>query len=341
MIRVVAVALTLVFAASACSSSPSRSDALADIVDKYAIPKYELANERANEMVRKVSDACVATPDAVKDASNALIAARDAWGATESVWMGPVMDERISSQVDYPVNATRVEELIADQNVQLTPDNLTRRAAANQRGLAALEYVINTGSLSEQRRCDYAKANAALIAQATKNAHDAWTTGYKGAPAYRQTFLDDSDKALDEVVNDSVNLTQLVGELEIETSIGTAKRSADVSALREGPTGTAAQFDIARIEGSKAVVTGNAEQEGLSELLGTDLNKKVTDAYDAALVALRDIDGSFVAAAAGDRAAVQNVVDKMKALHALLSTEVISKLGVTAGFSASDGDSTG
>ena len=82
------------------------------------------------------------SPDALRDARDALVDARAVWSYSEPMWVGPVMERRSWAVIDWPIVTDEIEELIADTSIELDNERLSRRIGADQRGLGAVEYIL-------------------------------------------------------------------------------------------------------------------------------------------------------------------------------------------------------
>ena len=73
--------------------------------------------------------------------------------------------------------------------------------------------------------------------------------------------------------------------------------------------------------------------------LSPEVDSRMTAAIESASTAVDGVDGSLESAIAANPQSVRNVYDSFKELQRVLNTEVVSVLGVTVGFSDTDGDS--
>ena len=129
---------------------------------------------------------------------------------------------------------------------------------------------------------------------------------------------------------------------ELGRALGVMEGGADPTAIVEGPAGLGVVDLQARLEGLRAVLVGVDGEGGLGPLLGDDLTERLTAQTDEAAAALADVaalDVPLREAVETSPATVQAAMDALNALQVTVATEVVSRLGVTLGFSDADGDS--
>ena len=88
--------------------------------------------------------------------------------------------------------------------------------------------------------------------------------------------------------------------------------------------------------------TGDPQALGIGHMVGQlspEVDSRMTAAIESALTAVDGVDGSLESAIAANPQSVRNVYDRFKEMQLVLNMEVVSVLGVTVGFSDTDGDS--
>ena len=73
--------------------------------------------------------------------------------------------------------------------------------------------------------------------------------------------------------------------------------------------------------------------------ISADTDARMLAAIEETIAATKSLDGSITAQVEANPAQVRAVYDNMKELQRVLNTEVVSLLGVSVGFSDTDGDS--
>ena len=93
----------------------------------------------------------------------------------------------------------------------------------------------------------------------------------------------------------------------------------------------------------QAIYEGGGEEGlGISDLvrpLSEDTDGRVRDQFDAAISAIDAVEGSLRAAITERPEQVRRVHESLQNVQITISTEVVSLLGVSVGFTDTDGDS--
>lgn len=353
---VAAVLVPMVLVACSGGGGTKRTDALADLADEYLVPAYgDLATATA-ELQTAVADLCARPADAtLATARDELAGARGAWKRTEAARIGPDMARRSAEKIDWPIDSTRIDELLDSS----TPSPLTAEVVGTQmssalRGFGALEHVLFAPDalvgLQSPRTCEYVVAVAEVASAEATAVAAAWNTASGDEPAYRDTLagVDDSktaDMALDDLINEALNLTERMTDIELRVVRGDGPEAPPpdpvdpdlLLSIAEGPAGLGVTDALDRIFGLRAVVV-----DGIGPLLDDDLLAQVTAELDAAQAAFESLGDSTLRDAASQQTSqVRVAFDALKALQVTLATEVVADLGVTVGFSDTDGDSAG
>lgn len=342
-------AVLTIMLAGCGGSTASRPDVLDDLATDTIVPATELLASDTETLEQAVIDLCAAPNSARLQASHdALAATRTSWSTSEAMWVGPVMERRSWAVIDWPIDAEDIEELIADDSLVLDNERLARRIAANQRGLGAVEYVLGDPSdpqptldaLRGERRCDYLTGITAVISDEADLLPSDWTIDFEQGGPWVDTFAATDSAGLDMVVNDSLFLLEAIADAELGTALGAMEGPADLDGIVEGPAGLGVADIAAHMRGLRSVLIGNPDNdsEGLAPLLGDDLTTRLTTAFDTADATIEAIDGRLRTAIAEQPDAVATAREAIKEIQTLVATEVVSRLGVTIGFSDADGD---
>ena len=348
---VAAVVMVPVLAGAACGGGGGldRAEVLAALGEAAIVPAYETFATAGADLDAAATSLC-AGPDGagVERAAAALAGARAAWKRSEAMWLGPVMDRRSPGVVDWPVDPDGIEEVVGDGE-PLDEERIRSQLGADQRGLGAVELVLGTGTpddvavaLGDVRRCDYLTAVTAVVAAEGRALAEDWSRGSAGAGPYREELAGQGSAAVDELVNDEVFLLEAMTDRELGRALGLMEGGADPTAIVEGPAGLGVVDLQARLEGLRAVLVGIDGEGGLGPLLGDDLTGRLTAQTDEAAAALADVaalDVPLREAVETSPATVQAAMDVLNVLQVTVATEVVSRLGVTLGFSDADGDS--
>ena len=343
---VVVVGAVCAAAVAACGAgAPDRSDVLGDLADDVIVPAYERLAVSTEALAGATAELCsTLDPDDWAAARRALGEARADWSYSEAMWVGPVMERRSWAVIDWPISPSEIENLIADTTVEIDYDRLARRIGADQRGLGAVDYLLgppgaaDLDDLADPRRCAYLAGVAEVAAAEAALLPADWTADFEGEGPYRAVFVDSDGSGLDDVVNDAVFLLEAITDLELGAALGEMGREADPSRIAEGPAGLGAADLADRLEGLRAVLIGPDDAGGLNPLLGDDLTGRLAARFASAAAAVAAIEPPLLDAVATSPQTVSAARAAIKDLQITIATEVVSRLGVTIGFSDADGD---
>ena len=327
------------------AGTPDRGDVLGDLADEVIVPAYERLAASTEALAGTTAELCsTLDPDDWAAARRALGEARADWSYSEAMWVGPVMERRSWAVIDWPISPSEIEDLIADPAVEIDYDRLARRIGADQRGLGAVDYLLGSpgaadlDDLADPRRCAYLAGTAEVAAAEAALLPADWTDDFEGEGPYRAVFVDSDGSGLDDVVNDAVFLLEAITDLELGAALGEMGREADPSRIAEGPAGLGAADLADRLEGLRAVLIGPDDAGGLSSLLGDDLTGRLAARFASAAAAVAAIEPPLLDAVATSPQTVSAARAAIKDLQITIATEVVSRLGVTIGFSDADGD---
>lgn len=353
---VAAVLVPMALVACSGGGGTKRTDALADLAGDYLVPAYGALTRATAEVETAVTELCAQPSDAtLATAREELAGARGTWKRTEASRIGPDMTRRSAEKIDWPIDGARIDELLDSS----TPSPLTAEVVGTQmssalRGFGALEHVLFAPDalvgLQSPRTCEYVVAVAEVASDEAAAVATAWNKPTDGQPAFRDTFagVDDSktaDMALDDLINEALNLTERMTDIELRVVRGDGPEAPPpdpidpdlLQSIAEGPAGLGVTDALDRIFGLRTVLV-----DGIGPLLDDELLAQVTTELDTAQAAFESLGDSTLRDAASQQTAqVRVAFDALKALQVTLATEVVADLGVTVGFSDTDGDSAG
>jgi hypothetical protein len=331
---------------------------VAAIASGVAVPRFEAVRDETSELAR-AGEALCATPSAegVEVARDAWREARSAWMRSAAVWFGPVMDRRSRSLLDWPeVEPQRIEAAIAERDA-VTSEEVREFFASTQRGLGAAEYLLFGGelegpgatasALAEPVRCQYLVAVLVVIEEEAAGILEAWTTGAEGRAAYLDRLTGEAavslevGAALDEIGERQALLLRMLAEMQLGAAVGATQPDPDPSVLPGGAAEHETVDLLEQVRGIRDVYLGT-DEDGLTVLVAdrsAEADLRVREALAEAVGALEGVPEPMrVAAGARSREALA-AYEAVKALQVAWSTDVVSLLGITVGFSDADGDS--
>lgn len=369
--RAVAAALlvTAALLATSCTGDgeevggggPDRQEIVTAVAENVIVPGYR-------ELVDATADLTTAVDVLCADPTGAnLQAARRAWDTAMGAWLhttafefGPVRSLRSGAQIAYPVDADKVTELVDPGSTEPLDPAAVADLGADARGLNALQYLLfappSASDLTE-RHCTYVTAAAALVQAGAEELLEAWVDGVDGEPPALEQFSDPGDDSMwsstTEALEDLLN-SMLSALAAVDRSLGPA--SGETTAEPEpqevdaAPAHRALQDMVDQLEGVAAVYgdAGGSPPTGISVLVAeaasedSDTDARIRGELSSAVDSIGMVPSPlFELDPTEDPEALTSLEaawEHTMQVRSLLTTEVSSLLGLTVGFSDSDGD---
>ena len=274
---------------------------------------------------------------------------------TEAAWFGPVMGRRSLGLIDWaPIDPERIEMMLASSRAT-SEEDVRNVLASSQRGLGAIEYLLFGGdalarlSAPDSPRCNYLAALGRVIQSEADAVLGEWVAGDDGKPAYSDFFTGRSrssllpGQAVAELVRTQVFLLRTIVDMRLASALGLGEGGPDPLAI-PGGAGLNALDDLRNeILGMRDVYLGlEPDGGGISALvspLSAETDERMRDNFAASLSAIHAVEGPLNVAVVERPRQVRAVYDSLSVLQRTLNTEVVSLLGVSVGFSDTDGDS--
>ncbi len=331
----------------------TRAEVLHSLTSQVILPGYTAAADGMARLSRSVDALCSAPGDAGLDAArDAWRGARQAWLRTESYRFGPAMDRRSMSMVDWwPIDAEKIDRNLAGEE-EMTVERVTEFLPATQRGLGVAEYLLfGEGSAglsdgSDPKRCAYLQAVTTVISDEVAGILADWQ-GEDDSSGYADYFdgtgslaLIDSD-AEAEVVRSLVFQVRTIANMRLGAGFG-IDTTADATAIPEGNASNSREDLLSQLDSIASVYRGAEGGLGVSArvtAVSPETDARMREAIEATIAATGNLEGSIVELLEADPAQVREVYDRFKELQRVLNTEIVSLLGVSVGFSDTDGDS--
>lgn len=367
--RVCAVLAAVALLGAGCASGPTPRGEAVTRTAADAFSNHVRLNSHAATLVDSVDELC-ATPEQVDDTAanrvaDGIEATRYTWSYLASMQLDSVQERRSWAVIDWPISTDDISSLLLDETKDLTPERIGKRSGADQRGLGAAEYLLTLhvapdGTMpagAAQRRCDYLSSVVEVIREESELIlDDAWLViDSDDAPLF-MLIAPDAEMGVDRLVNGAIFLLEAMTDMELGRALGETSAEARLDAIVEGPLGLGAADMLAHLDGLRTVMLGTehatdfisesgrnlsfAASSGFRLLLDDDVVSRLTDQFRDAKTALGRINGPLRDAVVNDPATVSAARAALKELQVTISTEVVSQLGVTIGFSDADGDSS-
>lgn len=349
--------ILLALMAGCGSSAVDESEALISLTDAVIVPGYEAA-AAASEDLRQALEGLCASPsaDAVSTAQQAWRDARAPMMRSEAAWLGPFTDRRSEGLVAWSqTDPERIEAMLVN-NPATTEDDVRNGLASTQRGLGAVEYLLFAPDAQEllsdssSGRCGYLIALGRVIESEINAVLEAWTEGEDGDVPYSGYFTGRSSsslitaQAVAELVRTQVFLIRTLVDMRLAAALGLREGGQDLSAIPGGDGHNALDDLRNEVLGMRDVYLGAEGSEGLGisdvvKELSAETDGRMRENFENSLEAIDAVEAPLRVAVSERPEQVQAVHDRLSDLRLTLSTEVVSLLGVSVGFSDTDGDS--
>ena len=350
----------LVTLAAACGTGepvPDEDAVLASVTDLVIVPGYEAMAQETQDLRTALASLCdYPSEAAMGEAQQAWRDARTPWMRSAATWFGPIMDRRSLGLMDWPlVEPARIEAMLGSSPAT-TEDDVRNRLASTQRGLGAIEYVlfasdaVSVLSGPSSTRCDYLTALGEVVELEAAAIAEAWTSGTDGGTPYKDFFTGRSSsslltrQAVGDLVRTQVFLIRTLVDMRLASAMGLREGGPDLSLL-PGGDGRNTLSDLRnQVLGMRDMYLGFDGDDGfgISDLvrdLSVEADERMQDHFESSLEAIDAVDLPLREALDQRPEQVREVYDRLVELQRTLSTEVVSLLGVSVGFSDTDGDS--
>lgn len=340
----------------AAAQRVTAQQAAKNAVEHYFQPGYRALMTEARSTEQQMTALCAA-PDAQH-----LAAAREGFGKLVVVWsriemvrFGPALrDNQLERILFWPdrrgIGLRQVQALLVEKDESATkPDTLYAKSVALQ-GLTALEYVLfgtdadDLTKSAKSFRCRYGAAIAGNIGNIAENLHRQWTDADGIAaqlthPGPDNRLYRNDEEVLSQIVGtlaygfEAIRDTRLLPMLGKDAAHAKPKAALfwrsrqTIPAIAANFAGLQALYDTSRIgdtlrddpdELAKSIDTEFGNTAQFLPTITPDVAKAVTDKTE--------------------REKVQAVYLFTRSLQGLIGHELAAALGLSVGFSSSDGD---
>lgn len=346
------IAILLLVACGA--GGPSDQEVLITLTDSVVVPAYEAVAEDAEQLDNDARALCNAPTDAgLQAAQESWRNAIESWSYSEPMWFGPVMDRRSLRLIDWsPTDTAAIDRLLAD-SPSLSVEEVSGVLASNQRGFGAIEYILFGGDAlqnltSSPVYCSYLTALTTVVREETSAILADWVTGVGRAP-YKDYFTNQADisivtaDAVSEVVRTQVFLIRSMVDMRLASALGLRESTPDLTAIPGNAADNGLQDLRNELLGMQDVYLGSGDEGlGISDLvssLSQETDTRLRDQFPTAIQAVDSVQGTLRLALEERPDQVRNVYDRLSELQQTISVDVVSLLGVSVGFTDTDGDS--
>ena len=345
----------LLLAAAACAGGASNKDVLIGLTDGVVIPTYQRVAQDAAGLHQAAQSLCAAPSE------ENLEAARDAWRSARAFWLrsramgfGPVMDRRSASLLDWsPTNTAGIDEFLADKGSSIDAGRVRNTMSADRRGFGAMEHLLFADNALQHVagspvHCLYLLALTQVAMEETAAIAATWADGGELAAPYGDYFTDRAqlslipEDAVSEVVRLQVFTIRDIVHMRLASALGLRGDGPDPTAIPGNAADNGLKDLRNELLGMQLVYEGAGQDSpGISALV-TPLSKetdwRMREQLDAAIAAVDGVEGPMKVALHERPQQVNALYEELSTLQTTLATEVVSLLGVSVGFSDTDGD---
>ena len=345
----------LLLAGCGSDSGPSDKDVLVSLTDRVIVPAYQDVARDAAGFNGSVMALCSAPSHGTLQAARASwLKARASWMRSEAMWFGPVMDRRSTRLLDWsPTDVAGIDEALA-AGAAPTAEQAREVLASDRRGFGAMEHILfGSDELADPTNgkiaCAYLTSLSAVVQEETVGILDDWVEGEEGSGGYAGYFSDRTEvsvlpsAAIADVVRIQYFLIRDMVDMRLAGAMGLRQDPPDPTLVPGNAADNGLQDIRNELAGMRAIYEGVGEDGvglgGLVSQLSEETDAKLKRQFDAAIAAADSVSGSFHYALAQRSPPAQALYERLADVQQTIGTEVVSLLGVSIGFTDTDGDS--
>jgi predicted lipoprotein len=308
-------------------SATSRDEVVAAVLTSVIRPGYAALDDAVGTLVADIDGLCadVSSSAALATSQESWRAAREAWMATRAYRIGPTMDLRSMSKIDFSIDPAKIDRLLS--GVDPVDRDAVAALGSDQRGLGGVEVALFRGVV-DARSCAYALSAATLVNEATSALTAAWSA----------ETLGDSKVAIDALVNGAIFALVDAGDQRIGKASGAITGTPSQADVDSGPAHSAIDDTVTIITSVQTMLgDGSGSMMSLIEGQSAEAAARLLSELEAARVS---VDGlARPLATNSDTAALTESYALVQSPLRTLRAEVASLLGVSLTFGDADGDS--
>lgn len=355
MTRIPPLALALLVAFGARAAAQTYEATNMALVDEVVVPAYDGYVDAIERLPASIEMLC-ASPGQLEAAQEAWREAMLAWQHAQPIRFGPVVDQGLEPQIEFwpdkhGTAGRQFGQALADRDPSLLDPGELAGKSVGLTSLATLERLLFGDALQDPQMADYACAYGLAIARhqvdLARALAEAWTGegGFRavviGAGAGNEVFFSAYDPAAALYRSLSDTLDAAI-QVKLEPPLGESLEAARGKRAESWRSHMALPSVAANLETAQGLY---ASKGGFGDLflgLGGDptVDQQVRAAFEGALGTARGIPLPLVEAVEDQaaRAQVLRLVDEIKQLRELIRGPVVTTLGLSLGFNATDGD---
>lgn len=335
----------------------SRAAMLSDLAEHVVRAGWKDAAAKSRSLTNALEAlAAVPKPERLAAAQKTWIEASLACDHMRCFQWGPIADKEFTTDFYYwKVLPYRIQQLIDSGGEPLDAKKMPE-LGAQVKGMFALEVLLfpassaNTGSIGPPLLDRLLTKNSArvksylltlgneLASEATA-IESAWSgSGPNDASA---KFVSGGQQSVNAVVNQLIREIEDVSQNQLHlVTVLPMPITPQLYRVERSRSGTSLQGVMASLEGAQHFFEGRGGL-GLNDAIrqvNPALETRVTQAFNSAIGSVRSINAPLENAVEKNKPAVEQALEKVRALEILIKVDVVSALGVTLTFSSNDGD---
>lgn len=331
----------LASSSSGCTQVVTREDVLRQLVltvvapEIRALPKSSVA---LVEALRRWSDT-----QGLESARSALRSCLLSWQRTQAFRSGPLVESNaLLRSTFWPSRRNTIAGAI--EGSAPVDATLVENLGVDAKGLYALELILcderssewHTGARAARTR-SLAVAFAEDVVRRAATANEQLADGRKFADA----FAAGGQASLDKLVNQMVETSETVAADRLLRVLGLQEHDRLLpEQIPGGYSGLSTQLPLAWLKATQQLYLG-AGQSGLCTLVkqaAPAIDVRLRTAFDTAVQAIEQLKVPLEQVVQQDRARLQDVAAKARALEIALKSDLAASLGVTLSIVSGDGD---
>ena len=297
----------------------------ADLHSAWSVPRaaeFVTASAQLTPAIENLCAASAATAEpALQNARQHWLNSLIAWERLSAVNFGPVLERRSQRQIDFtPTRPRMIEKAVKSAPANAADMELIGTPA---KGFPALEWLLWVKPMQPaSAECRYAVQVAAEIAREATALH--------AAPAPKL----DEEAGLSEWVNQWLGGLERLrwSNMEMPARVAMTSNGKEVPGFPRLPSGAGAASWVAQWDALQRLAVGPVS---LATVLRQHGKSAIADAFAQAV---RQVDADLQGLATTDTPRILAAAKQLSALKRQVENEVAPALGVSIGFSDSDGD---
>lgn len=340
---------------SATARAEDARDVLASAIDGFIRPGYGTLYGEARLMAELTGDLCEApSPGAMQAAHEGFGRLVEAWSRIEIVRFGPIVEDNRLERIHFfpdrrGLGLRQVQAVLAEKDETATTAVALAGKSVALQGLTALEYLLY-GAGSEELatgdafRCAFAGAVAARIEATAAELDAAWSdpvgiAARLAEPGPANPDYRSAAESLQALLGVFVNSTELIADARVAPALGDSAAAARPKLAPYWRSGLTARAFAATLDGFSDLYAAAGMDRLLTPALARFGGSAMVE-LATARKAVTGLDMPFDEAVADPdkRGVATYLAIVLKSVRDTFAGRIAGGLGLSAGFSSSDGD---